>query len=151
MVKNFSFPCMTIFISIYAVLSLYLLFTLFCHEIFATIYAISYLGELSPKVHLWRKDDKYQVCTTQAIPSHYLSNTGTLLGHYLGNIRKLFYQHSGNTQGQVLPMCDFFPTQIQGLSFFVIHDICTFLKFIKIQNVKTGKKGNNCNHSLYLM
>ena len=63
-VKNFSFPCMTIFISIYAVLSLNLLFTLFCLEIFTTIYAISYLGELSPKVYLWRKDDKYQVYTT---------------------------------------------------------------------------------------
>ena len=78
--RNFSFPCMTIvgklkisphvekfqynwwgFIAIYAVLLLNLLFTLFCREIFATIYALSCGEKLSPKVHLWRKNDKYQV------------------------------------------------------------------------------------------
>ena len=51
------------FIAIYAVLLLNLLFTLFCREIyFATIYALSCGEKLSPKVHLWRKNDKYQVC-----------------------------------------------------------------------------------------
>ena len=29
---------------------------------FATIYALSCGEKLSPKVHLWRKNDKYQVC-----------------------------------------------------------------------------------------
>ena len=39
-----------------------LLFTLFCREIyFATIYVLSCGEKLSPKVHLWRKNDKYQV------------------------------------------------------------------------------------------
>ena len=76
------------FIAIYAILLLNLLFTLFYRKIFATIYALSCGGELSPKVHLWRKNDNYQVCATYAIPSHYLMNTGTLLGHYLGNIGK---------------------------------------------------------------
>ena len=47
--------------AIYAVLLLNLLFTLFCREIFATIYALSCGEKLSPKVHLWRKNDKYQV------------------------------------------------------------------------------------------
>ena len=42
------------FIAIYAVLLLNLLFTLFCRE-------ISGGEKLSPKVHLWRKNDKYQV------------------------------------------------------------------------------------------
>ena len=43
------------FIAIYAVLLLNLLFMLFCSEIPC--------GEkLSPKVHLWRKNDKYQLC-----------------------------------------------------------------------------------------
>ena len=52
------------FIAIYAVLLLNLLFTLFCREIyFATIYALSCGEKLSPKVHLWRKNDKYQVCS----------------------------------------------------------------------------------------
>ena len=42
------------FIAIYAVLLLNLLFMLFCSEIPC--------GEkLSPKVHLWRKNDKYEV------------------------------------------------------------------------------------------
>ena len=78
--RNFSFPCMTIvgklkisphvekfqynwwgFIAIYAVLLLNLLFTLFCCKIFATFYALSYGEKLSPRVHLWRKNDKYQV------------------------------------------------------------------------------------------
>ena len=50
------------FIAIYAVLLLNLLFTLFCRKIyFATIYALSCGEKLSPKVHLWRKNDKYQV------------------------------------------------------------------------------------------
>ena len=50
------------FIAIYAVLLLNLLFTLFCREIyFATIYALSCGEKLSPKVHMWRKNDKYQV------------------------------------------------------------------------------------------
>ena len=41
-----------------------LLFTLFCREIyFATIYALSCGEKLSPKVHMWRKNDKYQVCS----------------------------------------------------------------------------------------
>ena len=35
--------------------------TLFCREIFATIYALSCGEKLSPKVHLRRKNDKYQV------------------------------------------------------------------------------------------
>ena len=49
--------------AIYAVLLLNLLFTLFCREIyFATIYTLSCGEKLSPKVHLWRKNDKYQVC-----------------------------------------------------------------------------------------
>ena len=40
-----------------------LLFTLFCREIyFATIYVLLCREKLSPKVHLWRKNDKYQVC-----------------------------------------------------------------------------------------
>ena len=75
--RNFSFPCMTIvgklkisphvekfqynwwgFIAIYAVLLLNLLFTLFCREIFATIYALSCGEKLSPKVNLWRKKMK---------------------------------------------------------------------------------------------
>ena len=43
------------FIAIYAVLLLNLLFTLFCREIFATIYALSCGEKLSSKVHLWRK------------------------------------------------------------------------------------------------
>ena len=43
------------FIAIYAVLLLNLLFTLFCRE-------ISCGEKLSPKVHLWRKNDKCQVC-----------------------------------------------------------------------------------------
>ena len=79
--RNFSFPCMTIvgkfkisphvekfqynlwgFITIYAVLLLNLLFMLFCRKNFATIYALSCREKLSPKVHLCRKDDKYQVC-----------------------------------------------------------------------------------------
>ena len=38
-----------------------LLFTLFCRKIFATIYALSYGAKLSPKVYLWRKNDKYEV------------------------------------------------------------------------------------------
>ena len=78
--RNFSFPCMTIvgklkisphvekfqynwlgFIAIYAVLLLNLLFTLFCREIFATIYTLSCEEKLSPKVQLCRKNDKYQV------------------------------------------------------------------------------------------
>ena len=42
------------FIAIYAVLLLNLLFTLFCRE-------ISCGEKLSPKVHLWRKNDQYQV------------------------------------------------------------------------------------------
>ena len=29
---------------------------------FATIYALSCGEKLSPKVHLWRKNEKYQVC-----------------------------------------------------------------------------------------
>ena len=29
---------------------------------FATIYALSRGEKLSPKVHLWRKNEKYQVC-----------------------------------------------------------------------------------------
>ena len=50
------------FIAIYAVLLLNLLFTLFCREIyFATIYALLCGEKLSTKVHLWRKNDKYQV------------------------------------------------------------------------------------------
>ena len=92
--RNFSFPCMTIvgklkisphvekfqynwwgFIAIYAVLLLNLLFTLFCREIFATIYALSCGEKLSPKVHLWRKNDKYQVWPTlrQPDPARLLS------------------------------------------------------------------------------
>ena len=43
------------FIAIYAVLSLYLLFMLFCRKIFATIYALSCGEKMSPKVQLWRK------------------------------------------------------------------------------------------------
>ena len=43
------------FIAIYAILLLNLLFTLFCREIFATIYALSCGEKLSSKVHLWRK------------------------------------------------------------------------------------------------
>ena len=51
------------FIAIYAILLLNLLFMLSCREIyFATIYALSCGEKLSPKVHLWRKNDKYQVC-----------------------------------------------------------------------------------------
>ena len=49
------------FIAFYAVLLLNLLFTMFCREIFATIYALSYGEKLSPKVHLWRKNVKYEV------------------------------------------------------------------------------------------
>ena len=78
--RNFIFPCMTMkmrispylenfqynswgFIAIYAVLLLNLLFTLFCCKIyFATIYALLCGEKLSRKVHLWRKNDKYQVC-----------------------------------------------------------------------------------------
>ena len=43
------------FIAIYAVLLLNLLFTLFCRQIFSTIYALSCGEKMSPKVHLWRK------------------------------------------------------------------------------------------------
>ena len=43
------------FIAIYAVLLQNLLFTLFCRE-------ISCGEKLSPKLHLWRKNDEYQVC-----------------------------------------------------------------------------------------
>ena len=43
------------FIAIYAILLLNLLFTLFCRE-------ISCGEKLSPKVHLWRRNDKYQLC-----------------------------------------------------------------------------------------
>ena len=51
------------FMQFYAVLLLNLLFTLFCRKIyFATIYALSCGEKLGPKVHLWRKNDKYQVC-----------------------------------------------------------------------------------------
>ena len=50
------------FIAIYAILLLNLLFTLFCREIFATIFSLSCGEKLSPKVHLCRKNDKYQVC-----------------------------------------------------------------------------------------
>ena len=50
------------FIAFYAVLLLNLLFRLFCRKIFATIYALSCGEKLSPKVHLWRKNDKYEVC-----------------------------------------------------------------------------------------
>ena len=70
--RNFSFSCMTIvgkfqfnwwgFIAIYAVLLLNLLFTLFCRKIFATIYGLSCGEKLSQKVHLRRKNDKYEVC-----------------------------------------------------------------------------------------
>ena len=50
------------FIAIYAVLLLNLLFTLFCRKIsFATIYALLCGEKLSPKVHLWRKNVKYEV------------------------------------------------------------------------------------------
>ena len=42
------------FIAIYAVLLLNLLFMLFCRK-------ISCGEKLSPKVHLWRKNDKYEV------------------------------------------------------------------------------------------
>ena len=42
------------FIAIYAVLLQNLLFTLFCRE-------ISCGEKLSPKLYLWRKNDKYQV------------------------------------------------------------------------------------------
>ena len=50
------------YIAIHAVLLLNLLFTLFCREIyFATIYALLCGEKLSPKIHLWRKNDKYQV------------------------------------------------------------------------------------------
>ena len=81
--QNFNFPCMTIvgklkisphvkkfqyswwgLNAIYAVLLLNLLFKLFCCEILATNYALSCGEQLSPKVHLWRKNDKYQVCAT---------------------------------------------------------------------------------------
>ena len=34
------------------------------YAIFATIYALSCGEKLSPKVHLWRKNDKYEVCST---------------------------------------------------------------------------------------
>ena len=60
------------FIAIYAILLLKLLFTLFCREIyFATIYVLSCGEKLSPKVHMWRKNDKYQVwswtrCSSEA-------------------------------------------------------------------------------------
>ena len=48
--------------AIFAVLSLNLLFTLFCREIyFATIFALLCVEKLSPKVHLWRKNYKYEV------------------------------------------------------------------------------------------
>ena len=75
-----SFPCKTIkgklkisphvekfqykwwgFIAIYAVLLQNLLIRLICSEIFAKIYALSCGKKLSPNVHLWRKNDKYQV------------------------------------------------------------------------------------------
>ena len=49
-------------IAIHAVLLLNLLFTLFCREFFATIYALFCGEKLSTKVHLWRKNDIYQVC-----------------------------------------------------------------------------------------
>ena len=53
--------------AIYAILLLNLLFKLFCHE-------ISCGEKLCPKVHLWRKNDKYQVWSTEHYsllsPSH---------------------------------------------------------------------------------
>ena len=49
------------FIAIYAVLLLNLLFTLFCRE-------ISCGEKLSPKVHFWRKNDKYGVCSQTPAP-----------------------------------------------------------------------------------
>ena len=47
------------FIAVYADLLLNLLFTLFCREIFATIYALSCGEKLIPKVHLRR--EKWQI------------------------------------------------------------------------------------------
>ena len=49
--------------AIYDVLLQNLLIMLFCRKIyFVTIYALSCVENLSPKVHLWRKNDKYKVC-----------------------------------------------------------------------------------------
>ena len=53
------------FIAIYAVLLLNLLFTLFCHK-------ISCGEKLSPKVHLWRKNDKYEVCSEIILHPNYI-------------------------------------------------------------------------------
>ena len=51
-------------IAIYAILLLNLLFTLFCCEIFATIYALSCGEKLSPKNTFVEENDKYEVSTT---------------------------------------------------------------------------------------
>ena len=52
------------FNAIYVVLLLNLLFTLFCRE-------ISCGEKLSPKVHLWRKNDKYKVWSFQSNTKFY--------------------------------------------------------------------------------
>ena len=76
-------------IAIYAILLLNLLFTLFCHKIcFATIYALTCGGKFSQKVHLWRKNVKYEVCS-QIVDGFYDSGFGSVpLRRHLTRRRK---------------------------------------------------------------
>ena len=54
------FCCKIGFVEIYAVL---LQFTLFCREIcFVMIHALLCGEKLNQKLHMWRKNDKYEVC-----------------------------------------------------------------------------------------
>ena len=66
------------FIAIYAVLLQNLLFTLFCRE-------ISCGEKLSPKEHLWRKNDKYEVWrgTRRAAAAPRLRNGSQTTKHML--------------------------------------------------------------------
>ena len=90
-----------------------------------------------------------------ALLMQYLHTTWAILGHCLGTTWAISGNYFTNTLAILRDksyLCAIFSQlRFRAFHFFVIHDICTFLKFIKIQNVKTGKKGNNCNHSLYLM
>ena len=96
----------------------------------------------------WQISGLRYLCNTFTLLEQYWDTAWALLGQYRETILTILWQYSGTS----LTWCAIFSQlRFRAFHFFVIHDICTFLKFIKIQNVKAGKKGNNCNHSLYLM
>ena len=90
-----------------------------------------------------------------ALLRQYLHTTWAILGHCLGTTWAISGNYFNNTLAILRDksyLCAIFlQLRFWAFHFFVTQNICTFLKFIKSQNVKTWKKGNNCNHSLYLM